>query len=141
VPDGLPPSVAPVHTARWLKRPAKASAAIVTLGPLGLSALEAAEALPSVAVLDVRVLAPLDTEAVDEALHTGRVVSVEEGTLRGGLGSALLERAAATNSRPRVRLLGLPEEFVRHGDARAQRKRLGLDAAGIVEAVRELLEA
>jgi 1-deoxy-D-xylulose-5-phosphate synthase len=64
---------------------------------------------------------------------------VEEGTTRGGLGSAVLEQAAQKGRRPRVRLLGLPNAFVRHGDARAQRAALGLDAAGIARALRELL--
>jgi 1-deoxy-D-xylulose-5-phosphate synthase len=139
VPEGLPPSVAPVQGGRWLLAPPSARAAIISLGPLGLAALEAARTLEGVAVLDARVVSPLDTEAVDRACETGVVVTVEEGTTRGGLGSAVLERAAQTGRRPRVRLLGLPDAFVRHGDARAQRQALGLDAPGIARAVRALL--
>jgi 1-deoxy-D-xylulose-5-phosphate synthase len=138
-PPGLAPSVAPVAGARWLLEPPGAKACIVALGPLALAAWEAARPLEGVAVLDARLLSPLDTVAVDRACDTGRVVTVEEGTTRGGLGSAVLERAALTGRRPRVRLLGLPDAFVRHGDARVQRAGLGLDAAGIARAVRELL--
>ena len=108
---------------------------MVAAGPLALSALEAASGLEGVAVLDVRVVSPLDAEAVDRALETGRVLTLEEGTTRGGLGSAVLEQAARTGRRPRFMLLGLPDAFVRHGDARAQRRALGLDAAGITRAL------
>jgi 1-deoxy-D-xylulose-5-phosphate synthase len=137
----VPPSVAPVEGGRWLLEPGQARAAVVALGPLALSALEAARTLKGVAVLDVRVVSPLDTAAIDRACDTGRVVTVEEGTTRGGLGSAVLEQAARTGRRPRFCLLGLPDAFVRHGDARAQRQALGLDAAGIARALRTLLAA
>jgi 1-deoxy-D-xylulose-5-phosphate synthase len=140
VPEGFPPSVAPVHDARWLRLPASPRAAVVAAGPVALAALEAAQSLEGVAVLDVRLVSPLDEARLDVALQTGRVVTVEEGTTRGGLGSAVLEAAARTGRAARVRLLGLPDAFVRHGDARAQRERLGLDAAGIGRAVRAVLE-
>ena len=143
LPDGplaLPPSRAPVEGGRWLLQPSSPRACVITVGPLALAAVEAARALTGVAVLDARVLAPLDTEAVDRACDTGVVVTVEEGTTHGGLGSAVLERAARTGRRPRARLLGLPDVFVRHGDARLQRAALGLDASGIARAVGELLE-
>ncbi len=140
VPEGVAPSVAPVQSARWLLLPASPRAAVVAAGPVALSALEAGRTLGGVAVLDVRLVSPLDEAAVEVALATGRVVTVEEGTTRGGLGSAVLEAAARHGQRPRVRLLGLPDAFVRHGDARAQRQRLGLDAEGIGRALRALLE-
>ena len=139
VPEGLAPSVAPVQTARWLLRPESPRACVVACGPVALAALEAARSIPGVAVLDARVLSPLDTGAVDVACEVGRVLTVEEGTTHGGLGSAVLERAASTGRRPHVRLLGLPDSFVRHGDARAQRQALGLDGAGIAAALRALL--
>jgi 1-deoxy-D-xylulose-5-phosphate synthase len=140
VPQGFVPSVAPVEGARWLLRPASPRAAVVAMGPVALAALEAGRALGGVAVLDVRLVSPLDGRAVDEALLTGRVVTVEEGTTRGGLGSAVLEAAARQGRLARVRLLGLPDTFIRHGDARAQRAALGLDAEGIGRALRALLE-
>ncbi|HSP18701.1 MAG TPA: transketolase C-terminal domain-containing protein, partial [Myxococcaceae bacterium] len=106
----------------------------------GVAALEAAEALEvSTAVLDVRVLAPLDVAPVLEACATGHVVTVEEGTVHGGLGSAVLELLAARGLQARVRTLGLPDAPVPHGDARTQRRELGLSAEGIAAAVRELV--
>lgn len=139
-PSGIEPSIVPVVRARWLHRPERARACIVTVGPLGLTGLEAAHGMEApTAVLDMRVLAPLDGPALDEACRTGVVVTVEEGTVHGGLGSAVLEHAAAGGLSPRVCTLGLPDAFVRHGDARVQRGRVGLDAQGIARAVRELL--
>ena len=71
-PADLVSEPAPVLGARWLRRPERADAAIVSLGPLGLAALEAAEGLElPTAVLDVRVLAPLDVARVHEACATG----------------------------------------------------------------------
>ena len=90
-------------------------------------------------MLDARFAAPLDGAAVLEAARCGRVVTVEEGTRRGGLGSAVLEALAEAGVPARVRVLGLPDQPVRHGDARAQRAELGLDAAGIRRAAEELL--
>ena len=138
--EGLVASTAPVVEARWLHRPDGARGCFVTLGPLGLEALAAARQLSvPTAVLDARVLAPLDVAAVTDACRLEAVVTVEEGTVHGGLGSAVLELAAAARLSPRLRTLGLPDAFVRHGDARAQRVALGLDAAGFGRAMLQLL--
>ena len=138
-PAQLRVETGPVRGARWLRRPERSAAAILSLGPLGLSALDAAEALEvPTAVLDVRALAPLDVAAVLEACSTGHVVTVEEGTVHGGLGSAVLELLAARGLAARVRTLGLPDAPVPHGDARNQRRALGLSPEGIAEAVRSL---
>ncbi|MGZ5958395.1 MAG: transketolase C-terminal domain-containing protein, partial [Myxococcaceae bacterium] len=141
-PASLRVETGPVLGARWLRRPEPAAAAVLTLGPLGLAALEAAEALEvPTAVLDVRALAPLDVARILEACATGHVVTVEEGTVHGGLGSAVLELLAARGLSPRVRTLGLPDAPVPHGDARAQRRTLGLSSEGIVAAVRSIAGA
>ena len=140
VPEGFPVSTVPVEGARWLHRPADARGCFITLGPLGLEALAAARQLSApTAVLDARVLAPLDVVAVTDACRLEAVVTVEEGTVHGGLGSAVLEVAASAGLSPRLRALGLPDAFVRHGDARAQRVSLGLDAAGFGRAMLQLL--
>ena len=55
-----------------------------------------------------------------------------------GLGGAVLELLAARGVVARVRLVGMPDLFVPHGDARAQRAELGMDAAGLVRAAQAL---
>ena len=141
-PRGLAPTE-PVlertgRRARWLKKAADPSLCFVCLGPLGLVALEAAAA-ERWNVLDARWAEPLDEAALAEAAACGALVVVEEGSTRGGLGSAVLEWLSRARLQPRVSLLGLPDEFVRHGEARAQRARLGLDVAGLRDAAVKLL--
>ncbi|MCP3168583.1 1-deoxy-D-xylulose-5-phosphate synthase [Myxococcus qinghaiensis] len=138
-----PPEVrvedAPVRGARWLVRAERPELTLVTLGPLGLAALEAARHEPRWSVLDARGLSPLDEVALLEAASHGPVVVAEEGTVRGGLGSAVLELYAERGVAARVRVLGMPDAFVPHGDARVQRAELGLDAAGLRRAALALL--
>ncbi|WP_342374647.1 1-deoxy-D-xylulose-5-phosphate synthase [Myxococcus stipitatus] len=131
---------APVRGGRWLVRAEKPRLTVVTLGPLGLAALEAARQEAGWSVLDARGLSPLDETALLEAASCGAVLVAEEGTMRGGLGSAVLELYAERGVSPRVRVLGMPDAFMPHGDARVQRAELGLDAAGMLRAGRALLE-
>ncbi|NRD48565.1 MULTISPECIES: 1-deoxy-D-xylulose-5-phosphate synthase [Corallococcus] len=135
----LTPAALPMPGARWLKRVPGSRLTLVTLGPLGLSALEAVRSEPDWSVLDARRAWPLDEAALLEAAAGGHVVVAEEGTVRGGLGSAVLELYAASGVSPRVTLLGMPDVFLPHGDARVQRTQLGLDAAGLLRAGRALL--
>ncbi|NOK13356.1 1-deoxy-D-xylulose-5-phosphate synthase [Corallococcus exercitus] len=134
------PDALTVPGARWLRRVPGSRLTLVTLGPLGLSALEAARNEPGWSVLDARRAWPLDEAALLEAAAGGHVVVAEEGTVRGGLGSAVLELYAAAGISPRVKLLGMPDVFLPHGDARVQRTELGLDAAGLRRAGHALLE-
>jgi 1-deoxy-D-xylulose-5-phosphate synthase len=132
-----PPGLGPATGARWLQRPPRPRLTFVTLGPLGLAALEAARGQPW-AVLDALQL-PLEDAALEEAAATP-LVTVEEGSTRGGLGSAVLEWLAARRRATPVTVLGLPDDrFVRHGEARAQRAELGLDAQGLARAARALV--
>ncbi len=111
------------------------------------AAVEAAEALAKefieVVVVDARFVKPLDAELVCAlASQAKKVVTVEEGCLAGGFGSACLEafeRYGLFESGLKVKRLGLPDAFVTHGDANKQRVELGLDAAGIAEACRGLV--
>jgi 1-deoxy-D-xylulose-5-phosphate synthase len=127
-------------SARWLKKSKAAQLCAVATGPLALSALEALASDERVSVLDARFISPLDREALKEAARAGKVLTVEEGTVRGGLGSAVLELFAQEGWKAQVRCLGLPDAFVPHGEARAQRAALGLDAQGIRKAADALLE-
>jgi len=137
-PQFHPPS-APIQGARWLKRAESPRLTIVAIGPLVVAALEAAA--PDWSVLDARFVSPLDREALTEAAAAGSVLTVEEGSLRGGFGSAVLEFFSEQGLRPKVASLGLPPRFIRHGDAKRQRIELGLDAAGIRRAAQQLLES
>jgi 1-deoxy-D-xylulose-5-phosphate synthase len=115
---------------------------LVAYGTLLSACVKAAEVLRqeglSVGVVNARFVKPLDRgtllKAVDEA---SLVVTLEEGTLEGGFGSALLEAAnAAGLSASNVVRLGLPDRFVEHAERGELLADLGLDAAGICAAVR-----
>jgi 1-deoxy-D-xylulose-5-phosphate synthase len=139
VPPDFPTASGSMSGARWLKRAEETELAILALGNPALAALQAARDRPRWSVLDVRYASPIDRGAVLEAARAGRIVTVEEGVVRGGVGSAVLELLAEAGVTPRVRTLGLPHAFIRHGDARAQRVKLGLDADGIRAAAEALL--
>jgi 1-deoxy-D-xylulose-5-phosphate synthase len=97
----------------------------------------------SVGVVNARFAKPLDRPTVLKALaEAALVVTVEEGTLEGGFGSAVLEAAnAAGLGAHNVLRLGLPDRFVEHAERGELLADLGLDAAGIARAVRRRLEA
>jgi 1-deoxy-D-xylulose-5-phosphate synthase len=138
-PPELAREEAPGTGARWLLRARDPHLTLVTLGPLALAALEAARGEEGWSVLDARCVSPLDAPALLEAAACGQVVVAEEGSTRGGLGSAVLELYAAQGRSPRVRLMGMTDAFMPHGDAREQRAELGLDAVGLRRAGRRLL--
>jgi 1-deoxy-D-xylulose-5-phosphate synthase len=86
---------------------------------------------------------PLDEEAILEASKARLVVTLEEGTVNGGLGSGVLEILA--NASPGQRhatqtlVLGLPDEFVAHGDVACLFKDLGLSAAQVAQTIKSTL--
>jgi 1-deoxy-D-xylulose-5-phosphate synthase len=116
----------------------------LAFGPMAVTCLEAARRLRaedglSVGVISARFVKPLDTAAVVRAIEqSALVVTVEEGTLEGGFGSAVLEacNAAGADSRHVLRC-GIPDRFVEHGERAELLADLGLDAAGLVQAVRQ----
>ena len=114
--------------------------ALLSLGPLGNRALEAAERLRqkgvSAAVYDMRFLKPLDTEILDYIASASfrKVVTVEDGVRQGGLGSAVLEYLDAKGCRTPVTILGVPDRFVEQGSVAELYRDCGLDTDSIVEA-------
>jgi 1-deoxy-D-xylulose-5-phosphate synthase len=86
-----------------------------------------------VGVINARFAKPLDVETILRAVsECGFVITVEEGTLVGGFGSAVLEAAnEAQLDVRRLRRLGLPDRYVLHAEREEQLHELGLDEAGI----------
>ena len=116
--------------------------AIFGLGKATMAAREAAARLAEYgidcSVVNPRFVKPLDTDLlIDQALRTGRIVTVEENVLAGGFGSAVLETLAdAGLQNVDVHRIGLPDSFIEHGTAADQRQRLHLDAEGIAKEIR-----
>ncbi|MET0382755.1 MAG: 1-deoxy-D-xylulose-5-phosphate synthase [Burkholderiaceae bacterium] len=110
--------------------------AMLVFGSLLYSALEAADKLDAT-VVNMRFVKPLDVELV-LAVARGHeaIVTIEEGSVMGGAGSAVLEALAAAGVQVAVLQLGLPDRFVEHGDAGRLVHECGLDAEGIEQSVR-----
>ena len=118
---------------------------LLACGALVGNCLKAAERLRTehglrVGVVNARFVKPLDTATVCKAIEEcGFVLTVEEGCLMGGFGSAVLEAAneAGLNT-SHVRRLGLPDRFILHAERDEQLAEVGLDVNGITAAALEL---
>ena len=118
--------------------------AVLSIGPIGnnvtkaLASLNSEKDAPSVAHYDMRFLKPLDEKILEEVgKKFKRIITVENGSIRGGLGSAVLEWMNDHNYYPRVKRLGLPDNFVEHGTVPELQKIVGLDPDSIIKAIKE----
>ena len=90
-------------------------------------------------MLDLRCVKPLASEVLVElAKRYKKWLVVEEGTLLGGLGSALLEFLSDRDLKVRVRRCGIPDRFITHGDRTSLLREIGLDADGLKEEAAQL---
>jgi 1-deoxy-D-xylulose-5-phosphate synthase len=109
--------------------------AILAFGTLLYPALAAADNLDAT-VVNMRFVKPLDVELVLELARThDAFVTVEEGCVMGGAGSAVQEALAAAGVLMPVLMLGLPDEFIEHGDPAKLLAICGLDKAGIEQSI------
>ena len=117
------------------------SIAVVAIGPAVARSVEAASCFPGeVGVYNFRFLKPLDTAMLDEILASyGTVITVEDGSLAGGLYGAVCEYVQKAGSKVRVAGLGLPDIFIQHDKQSAQRAAAGIDKDGICAKIKEFL--
>ncbi|MBU1149832.1 MAG: 1-deoxy-D-xylulose-5-phosphate synthase [Proteobacteria bacterium] len=145
VPLDEHPRPLPVGKGEILLDPPDAALAVVAIGACVHPALAAAELLKAegipIQVINARFVKPLDGELLcGTAEKLRRVITVEENTLMGGFGSAVLELfAEAGISGVAVRRLGIPDEFAQHATQKELRRLYGIDAEGIAAAVREMV--
>lgn len=129
-----PMEIRPIGKGRKLKE--GHDVAVLSLGPIGNEVIKAIalaeERGVSVAHYDMIYLKPLDEEILHEVGRKFRfVVTVENGVVNGGLGSAVLEFMADQGYTPRVKRLGVPDRFIEHGSVAELYKLCGLDAESI----------
>ena len=121
--------------------------AIITIGTMANSAKLAIEKIEneskiSIAHYDIRFLKPLDEEMLHSIAHKfNKIVTIEDGVLQGGFGSAVLEFFADNNYNVQVKRLGIPDTFVEHGTPEELYEMLGLDSNGIAESIKSLLRS
>lgn len=118
--------------------------ALLAFGRMVGYALKAAELLEeagvSARVVDMRWVKPLDIDAVVAAADTKLVVTLEEGVIMGGVGSAVMEAMAGKALTTPVLQLGIPDEFVTQGTANELFRSLNLHPEGIARSVSERLD-
>ncbi len=119
--------------------------AILSIGHPGNFAAAAIDLLEneglSIAHYDMRFLKPLDAELLHEVFRKHRkIITVEDGTLTGGLGSAVAEFMAQHGYCAQLKTLGIPDEYIPHGTPEELYRDCGFDAQGIAKIIREMLK-
>ena len=132
----------PVEYGKAVKLRDGAKICVLSIGAIGNTveeALNANEDLKGIAHYNMRWLKPMDTDVVSEvAKRYQTIVTVEDGMISGGLGSAVLE--AVDTQTVRVVRLGVDDRFVTHGSTAELMHMLGLDAKGIAATLKKLLD-
>ena len=119
-------------------------AAIISIGHVGNFAQKAADLLANddieVEIIDMRFLKPFDEELLHQTLKSfDKIITVEDGTVVGGLGSLVAEFMTKHNYTNTLKILGVPDRFIEHGTPAELYKECGYDVDGIYQAVKEIL--
>jgi len=119
--------------------------AILTIGHIGNYATAVCDKLRkqgiSIAHFDMRFVKPLDEELLIQVFSKhNKIITVEDGCIQGGFGSAILEFMADNNYSALVKRLGIPDKVVEHGEQHELHRECNFDETGIEEAVLALLE-
>ena len=118
--------------------------AILSLGHPGNFAQTAIRNLRSEGIdpahYDIRFVKPIDEDLLHEVFQQyDKIITVEDGTVVGGLGSAILEFMNAHGYQSQIKILGIPDTIVEHGSLKELQKECHYDAMAIAEAVKTLL--
>jgi 1-deoxy-D-xylulose-5-phosphate synthase len=135
----IDPELIPIDMGKGVISRQGSRVAILAFGTMLAPALKAAELL-NATVVNMRFIKPLDAALVAQlAASHDLLVTVEEGAVMGGAGSAVAEALAAAGIVKPLLQLGLPDKFIDHGDVQQLLAQCGLDGAGIASAVRQRL--
>ncbi|MDI9877566.1 MULTISPECIES: 1-deoxy-D-xylulose-5-phosphate synthase [Bacteroidota] len=118
--------------------------ALLTLGHIGNYAVKACEELAKEGInpahYDMRFVKPLDEAMLHEIFQNyDKVITVEDGCLQGGFGSAVAEFMLDHDYSAQIKRLGIPDRIVEHGEQIELHKECGFDPEGIAQAVRDIL--
>ncbi len=119
--------------------------AFLTIGPIGVKVQQVIEKLMqrghNPALYDMRFLKPLDEKMLHSIFKNfNKIITVEDGCITGGLGSAVIEFMCDHNYSAKIKRLGIPDRFIEHGTQTELYKECGFDKQGIFDAAIELLE-
>ena len=114
-------------------------AAILSTGFIGHNVTEALAEMThrdDFAHYDFATIKPLDANLLHDLLNRFKyIITLEDGTVKGGFGSAIVEFAAKYNYKPDIRVLGIPDQFIEHGSVAELQRQNGID----IESIRKIL--
>lgn len=118
--------------------------ALLSIGKTGIFAQCAVKLLAkndiSAAHYDMRFVKPLDTETLNKVMQSfDQIVTIEDGSILGGFGSAVLEFMAENGFTNKIKILGIPDKFIEHGTPEELYRECGIDTQGIVNTVKKLV--
>ena len=117
---------------------------IVSIGTVFQEALKACKILEEKGIqttlINARFVKPLDNAIVDNIGRTGKAIIIEENSIKGGFGSAVLELCHEKNLNADIKLIGVPDEFIEHGSQKQLREDCGLHYENIVKIGMRLLD-
>ncbi len=118
--------------------------AIISIGHIGNYAMNACEILQEsgfdIAHYDLRFVKPLDEALLHEVFgRFDKIITVEDGCLQGGMGSAVIEFMCDHGYSAQIKRLGIPDRIVEHGEQLELQKECGFDTMGIVHSIQEML--
>ena len=118
--------------------------AILSFGPLGITAAHAVERLKDEGICaahyDMRFVKPIDTNILTQVgKRFTTIITIEDGAIQGGFGSAVLEWLNDNGYQTRVIRLGVPDRFVEHGTPQELYRECGIDADSIYKTARSIV--
>ena len=120
------------------------SIAIISIGHVGNFASEAAKQLSTeglnIGHFDLRFVKPLDEEMLHEVFGKyKKIITIEDGTIVGGMGSAIIEFMSQHQYSSEIKMLGMPDRIVEHGEQSELYNECGYDVPAIIHAVKDIM--
>jgi 1-deoxy-D-xylulose-5-phosphate synthase len=116
---------------------------VVSIGTVFQDAMKAANILEEEGVettlINARFVKPLDGVIAEHINRTKKAIIIEENSIKGGFGSAVLELCHANNIKADIKLVGIPDNFIEHGSQEQLRKQCGISVENIVEVGRRMI--
>jgi len=114
---------------------------IIGVGPILYDSIQAVEELKcNATIINARFAKPIDESLILKyARKIKKIITLEEGTVNGGFGSAVLELIERNNLDCKVRIIGVPDKFIEHGKPEIQKKLAGIDKESIKMAIEEVI--
>ena len=104
---------------------------ILCIGTIINNAIDVAKEL-NLSLYDMRFVKPMDLNILHRVCQSGdKIITIEDGVITGGFGSAILEFMADNNYTNNIKLLGIPDKFIKHGTTNKLKESIGLDSMGL----------